>query len=162
MTKALYSGTFDPITIGHIDIIETSLSVFDEVVVAVAVSRTKKPMFDIKDRVKLVENSLKRLPKIKVVAFDNLLVDLAYSLHIKHVIRGLRAVSDFEYEFQMGYANSSLNKNIRTVFFMPKVQNAFISSSIIRELIRFGGKFEHLVPKEISKDIYEIYHNRGN
>jgi pantetheine-phosphate adenylyltransferase len=161
MRKALYSGTFDPITIGHIDIIKASLSVFDEVIIAVAASQNKKPMFDIDDRVKMTHNALKNLPNTKVVAFDNLLVELASSLGIVHIIRGLRAVSDFEYEFQMGYANSSLNQNIQTVFFMSKVQNVFISSSIVRELIRFDGKFEHLVPKEISKDIYAIHRHRG-
>ncbi len=162
MRKALYSGTFDPITIGHIDIIKASLSVFDEVVVAVAVSQNKHPMFNIDDRVKMAKNALAGLQNIKVVAFDNLLVDLASSLGILHIIRGLRAVSDFEYEFQMGYANNSLNKDLQTLFFMPKVKNVFISSSIIRELIRFDGKFEHLVPKEISKDIYAIHRHRGS
>lgn len=149
--RAIYSGTFDPITVGHMDIIKRALNIFDEVVIAVAISESKKPMFNLEKRVQLVEAATKDLEGIIIKPFDTLLVDLATSLEINTIIRGLRAVSDFEFELQMGYANSSINSKIETVYLMPTLENAFVSSTIVREIIKFEGKFEHLVPKEILK-----------
>jgi pantetheine-phosphate adenylyltransferase len=151
----IYSGTFDPITNGHIDIIKRALSVFDEVVIAVANSDSKNPMFSCSQRVKFIETATKDLEGIIVKSFNTLLVDFAREQDITNIVRGLRAVSDFEYELQMGYANSSLDKNINTVYFMPRLENAFISSSIVRELIKFNGNFSHLVPNEILKDLQQ-------
>ncbi len=151
--RAIYSGTFDPITIGHMDIIKRALNIFDEVVIAVAISEAKKPMFTLDKRVELVREATKGLEGIVIKPFDTLLVDLAGSLEINTIIRGLRAVSDFEFELQMGYANSSINSKIETVYLMPTLENAFVSSTIVREIIKFDGKFEHLVPKEILKCI---------
>jgi pantetheine-phosphate adenylyltransferase len=151
--RAIYSGTFDPITNGHIDIIKRALSVFDEVVIAVATSSAKNPMFTSEQRVDLIQKATKDLDGIIIKSFNNLLVDFAKEEQITNIIRGLRAVSDFEYELQMGYANSSLDKNIETIYFMPSLENAFISSSIIRELIKFNGDFSHLVPLEIIDDL---------
>ena len=151
--RAIYSGTFDPITNGHIDIIKRALSVFDEVVIAVATSSAKNPMFTSEQRVDLIQKATKDLDGIIIKSFNNLLVDFAKEEQITNIIRGLRAVSYFEYELQMGYANSSLDKNIETIYFMPSLENAFISSSIIRELIKFNGDFSHLVPLEIIDDL---------
>jgi pantetheine-phosphate adenylyltransferase len=151
--KAIYSGTFDPITNGHMDIINKALNLFDEIIIAIANSSAKKPMFSIDQRFKLVKLATKHLNKIKVKKFDNLLVDFANKQNITNIVRGLRAVSDFEYELQMGYANSSLDKNINTLYFMPNLENAFISSSIVRELIKFNGDFGHLVPNIILKEL---------
>jgi pantetheine-phosphate adenylyltransferase len=150
--KAIYSGTFDPITNGHMDIIKRALQVFDEIIVAVADSNSKNPMFDTEMRVKLIEKATKGL-NVSAKSFNTLLVDFAKSEEVDTIIRGLRAVSDFEYELQMGYANSSLDKNIDTMYFMPTLQNAFVSSSVVREILKFKGSVGHLVPKDILEDI---------
>jgi pantetheine-phosphate adenylyltransferase len=155
--RAIYSGTFDPITNGHMDIIKRALKVFDEVIIAVANSDLKKPMFNCNTRVKLILDATQHLDGVKVESFNNLLVDFAKKQNISNIVRGLRAVSDFEYELQMGYANSSLDKDIDTIYFMPTLENAFVSSSIVRELIRFDGNFSHLVPAEILEDLKVIY-----
>ena len=150
--KAIYSGTFDPITNGHMDIIKRALKVFDEIIVAVADSNSKQPMFDSKKRVDLVHKATKGM-NVTAKSFNTLLVDFAKSEDVDMIIRGLRAVSDFEYELQMGYANNSLDKNIDTMYFMPTLQNAFVSSSVVREILRFNGSVGHLVPNEILEDI---------
>ena len=150
---ALYPGTFDPITNGHLDIIKRAANLFDEVIVAVAESRDKRPMFTLDERIKMVEVSIEEIPSARVVGFDNLTVDLANSLESKIIIRGLRAVSDFEYELQLGYLNNSLDKEIETVYLMPNLKNAFISSSIVRNLLKFNGKTDHLLPPEVQNII---------
>ena len=147
--KAIYSGTFDPITNGHLDIIKRAANIFDEVIIAVAKSELKSPMFDHEQRVAFVEAATQDIKGVKVLGFNTLLVDLATELQVNTIIRGLRAVSDFEFELQMGYANSSINKKIETLYLMPTLENAFVSSTIVREIIRFNGKFEHLVPKKV-------------
>ena len=147
--KAIYSGTFDPITNGHLDIIKRAANIFDEVIIAVAKSELKKPMFSHEQRVQFVKAATENLQGVKVLGFDTLLVDLALELQVHTIIRGLRAVSDFEFELQMGYANSSINKKIETLYLMPTLENAFVSSTIVREIIRFNGKFEHLVPPRV-------------
>lgn len=153
---ALYPGTFDPITNGHFDIIERALNLFDEVIVAVAISTDKKPMFTLQERIEMAQEAVKHLHNVTVVGFDNLTVELARSYNAKVLIRGLRAVSDFEYELQLGYLNNSLDDTIETVYLMPKLQHAFISSSIVRNLLKFNAKTEHLVPKEVQKIITEM------
>lgn len=152
MKKAIYSGTFDPITNGHIDIIQRALKVFDEVIIAVAISKSKQPMFDIDTRVKLVEKACKGL-NVKALPFETLLVDFAKEQGVSTIIRGLRAVSDFEYELQMGYANMSLDTKIDTMYLMPTLNNAFVSSSVVREILKFNGCASHLVPPAIIEDL---------
>jgi len=147
--KAIYSGTFDPITTGHLDIIERATKIFDKVIISVAKSELKKPMFSHEKRVEFVKVSTDHLENVEVIGFDTLLVDFAKELKINTIIRGLRAVSDFEFELQMGYANSSINKNLETIYLMPTLEHAFVSSTIVREVIRFKGSFEHLVPKRV-------------
>lgn len=151
--RAIYPGTFDPITNGHIDIIQRASEMFDEIIVAVAENKTKKPIFTIEERVVMSEKSTKSISNVKVISFNSLLVDLSDELDANIIIRGIRAVSDFEYEFQMGYANSSLKKEMETIFLMPSLEYAFISSSIVRSLLPFNGKIEHLVPHCILPDI---------
>lgn len=150
---ALYPGTFDPITNGHYDIIERALKLFDGLTVAVALSEDKKPMFTLDERIEMVERAIAHLDGVEVVGFDNLTVDLANTHGANILIRGLRAVSDFEYELQLGYLNNSLDNEIETVYLMPKLNHAFISSSIVRNLLKFNAKTDHLVPAEVQKII---------
>ncbi len=150
---ALYPGTFDPITNGHFDVIERALRLFDNVIIAVAISEDKKPMFTLDQRIQMINESVKALDNVSVVGFNNLTVDLAHTHNASILIRGLRAVSDFEYELQLGYLNNSLDNSIETVYLMPKLQHAFISSSIVRNLLKFNAKTSHLLPKEVQKII---------
>jgi pantetheine-phosphate adenylyltransferase len=147
--KALYPGTFDPVTIGHIDIIKRASALFDEVIVAVADSTDKRPLYSQKRRVEMLELSTANFSNVKIESFDTLLVEFAKEQGTNIIIRGLRAISDFEYELQLSYANSSLDPEIETVFLMPNLQNAFISSSVVRAILKYNGPIEHLVPKEI-------------
>ena len=146
MRRAIYPGTFDPVTVGHLDIMKRACSMFDELIVAVAKSASKKPMFTFEQRIAMLESATQDFPKLKVVGFEGLLVDLSDDLEANIIIRGLRAVSDFEYELQMGYANASLKKELETVYLMPSLEHAFVSSSVVRSILNFDGKVEHLVP----------------
>ncbi len=152
--KAIYPGTFDPITNGHLDIINRACKMFDEIVIAVANNKSKKSMFSLSQRVEMAKIATKHIKNIKVQKFDSLLVDFAQNENSNIIIRGLRAVSDFEYELQMSYANQSLNSNIDTIYLMPTLNNAFISSSIVRNILSYNGDVSHLIPKEIKKYVY--------
>ncbi len=154
--RAIYSGTFDPITNGHIDILKRGLKLYDEVIIAVADSSSKKPMFNINSRIKLIQKATKDIKGVNIKPFTNLLVEFASDENVYSIIRGLRTTTDFEYELQMSYANSSLDDKIDSIFLMPTLKNAFVSSSIVRELIRFKGDFKHLVPKKVHKKIKNI------
>lgn len=154
--KAIYPGTFDPITNGHLDIIKRACSMFDEIIVAVAESEAKKPMFTLEQRIAMVKAASKAFPKVTVIGFHKLLVDLSDELNANIIIRGLRAVSDFEYELQMGYANASLKKELETVYLMPSLEQAFVSSSVVRSILAFDGKVEHLLDPSTYTMIQEI------
>ncbi len=149
----LYPGTFDPITNGHLDVIKRAAAIFDEVIVAIAINEEKKPYFSLDDRLVMAQSCLNLVKNAKVITFDGLLVELAKELNSFYIIRGLRAVSDFEYELQMNYANSSLCDKIETVFLMPSLKYAFISSSVVRSILFHKGKIDHLVPQEVVKFI---------
>ena len=150
MKTALYPGTFDPITNGHFDIIERALKLFDKVVVAVAQNQEKKPMFDLDCRIEMVKLACEGLNGVEVVGFENLTVELAREVDAPILIRGLRAVSDFEYELQLGYLNRSLNHDIETIYLMPRLSNAFVSSSSVRALLKYDAKIEHIVPSSVA------------
>ncbi|QOQ88707.1 pantetheine-phosphate adenylyltransferase [Campylobacter peloridis] len=149
MASCIYPGTFDPITNGHLDVIIRASKMFEEVVVAIAKSDNKNPMFSLKQREKMAKIAIKDLKNVKIITFDNLLVDLAKNLQINIIIRGLRAVSDFEYELQLGYANHMLWEDFETIYLMPNLKNSFISSSIVRSICLHNGDVSKLVPKEI-------------
>lgn len=146
---AVYPGTFDPITNGHVDIIKRAKRLFDTVIVAVASSQDKRPLYSIDQRVEMAKIATDELEGVEVRPFGNLLVDFAKENDIRVIIRGLRAVSDFEYELQIGYANASLWNEVETVYLMPSLKNAFISSSIVRSILKHEGNVNHLVPASI-------------
>jgi len=149
MRVAIYPGTFDPITNGHMDVIKRAKKLFDKVLVAVALSEEKRPLFDSNIRVKMVQSAIKDIEGVEVEPFDGLLVSFSQHKNIRVMIRGLRAVSDFEFELQMGYANASLWSEIETVYLMPSLKNAFISSSVVRSIAKHGGNVSHLVPPTV-------------
>jgi len=152
---AIYPGTFDPITNGHIDLIKRSLKIFDEVIIAVAKSQKKAPLFTVEERIELIKEVVKDLNGARVEAFDSLLVEYTKNRNGIAIIRGLRAVSDFEYELQMALMNRRLDANIETVFMMPSEEYTFLSSTIIKEVVSFGGSVKGLVPEVIERALKE-------
>ena len=156
MNTAIYPGTFDPITYGHIDVIKKSLNVFNKVIVATTDNINKNYHFPIEDRLNIIHNSLFKdlklsKSKIKVVSFDNLTIDLCKKYKANTIIRGLRAVSDFEYEFQLAGMNKKLNSKIETMFLMYDIENQIISSKFVREIVSLGGNIDRFVTKSTVK-----------
>ena len=151
--KVIYPGTFDPITNGHTDLIGRAARLFDEVVVGVANSPSKRPLFDLAERVLLAQQVTAHLPNVKVVGFSGLLVDFAREQQANVLIRGLRAVSDFEYEFQMVAMNQQMNDDIETVFLMADPHHQAVSSRLVKEIARLGGKADLFVPRAVNEKL---------
>jgi len=154
---AVYPGSFDPITFGHLDIIERAIEIFDEIIVSVFVNPNKKPLFTLEERIDILKNVLKDYSGVKIDNFSGLLTDYLREKKIKVVIRGLRAVSDLEYEFQYAAANRTLCPEIETVFFMPRLRYSYLSSSVVREIAKFGGDVSKMVPQYVAERIKEKY-----
>jgi pantetheine-phosphate adenylyltransferase len=148
---AIYAGSFDPITRGHEDIMMRSLEFVDRLIVAVATNVAKQPLFTLQERVDLVRAATAGSPQIDVRAFDGLLVDFARDVGASLLIRGLRAVSDFEYEYQMALMNRRLSSRLETVFMIPSLETTYISASLVREVARFGGDVSELVHPEVAR-----------
>lgn len=144
--KAIYPGTFDPVTNGHIDLIQRAAKIFPELVVAVASNSAKRPFFPLEKRIALIEESLKDIAGLRVIGFENLLIEFAKEQKAGIILRGLRAVSDFEYEFQLAGMNRKLSKNIETIFLTPSEEVMFISSTLVREIANLGGDVSQFVP----------------
>lgn len=155
--SAIYPGTFDPITNGHIDVIQRTLKIFDDVIIAVAPSYKKKPLFSTEERVKLIKESVKGIGRVEVEVFDVLLIDYAKSRGAIALVRGLRAVSDFEYELQMALMNRRMDANIETVFMMPSEENTFLSSTMVKEVASLGGLVRGLVPEHVEKALVKKF-----
>ncbi len=157
MKKALVPGTFDPITNGHLDVITRAAALFDEVVVGVAYSAKKGPLFTVEERVALAEQATSHLPNVTVAPFNALLVDFAAEIKASAVVKGLRAITDFEYEFQMTAANYQMDKDVETMFIMSPPQYMFLSSSIVREISSFNGDVAGLVPACVEKALKQRF-----
>ena len=153
MNRAIYPGSFDPVTYGHLDIIIRSSNLVDELVIGVLKNKAKMPLFSVEERVKMLEEVTKELPNVKVVPFDGLLVEFAKKMDAKIVIRGLRAVTDFEYELQMSQTNHKLEPDVETMFLTTRLEYSYLSSTIVREVAAFGGDISQFVPEAV---IYRI------
>ena len=149
MRIAICPGSFDPLTNGHLDVIQRATKLFDRVVVAVAHNEAKQPLFTLTERMQLAKDSIKHLPMVEVDAFDCLLVDFAERRGAQAIIRGLRAVSDFEFEFQLALMNRNMNERVETIFMMPKDTYTYLSSRMIKEIARLGGDVSAFVPTHI-------------
>lgn len=159
---AIYPGSFDPVTNGHIDIIVRGLKIFDRIVVGILNNPGKDPLFSVDERKAMLQSSLKGIAGIEIDTFDGLLVDYALHRGAQAILRGMRAVSDFEYEFQMALMNRRLNREIQTVFLMTGLRWIFTSSSIIKEAARFGGNITGMVPKVVNQQLRSKFAPAGN
>ena len=150
-TTAVYPGTFDPITYGHLDVIDRARGIFDKVIVLVARNTSKSPMFNVKERLRLVRTAVGRYRNVSADSFDGLLVNFARKKKATVIVRGLRALSDFEYEFQMALTNRKLAGEIKTVFLVPHEKYTYLNSSLVREVARLGGDVSQFVPPHVRK-----------
>jgi|UniRef100_A0A7C3WMD2 pantetheine-phosphate adenylyltransferase len=157
MIRAVYPGSFDPVTNGHIDIIQRGAKIYDEVIVLVAENISKVPLFTLEERLSMLRESLQHIPNVKVDSFKGLLVDYIKKINVRIIIRGLRAVSDFEYEFQQALTNKKLYPECETVFLISDIKYTFLSSSMVKEIAKFGGCVEDLVPKCVAEKLYEKF-----
>ena len=151
MRRAIYPGSFDPVTNGHLDVVDRARKLFDEVIVAVAVNDQKQPHFTLEERLDLLEATIGKLDGVQIARLDGLLVDFAIKQNATAVVRGLRAVSDFEFEFQMALMNRKLEANVETIFLMPKEEYTYLSSRIVKEIARLGGDVAKFVPPPVAE-----------
>ena len=162
MRTAIYPGSFDPLTNGHLDVVQRAAKLFDHVIVAVAKNEGKHPLFTLEERVALAKQCLKSMPNVKVDAFDGLLVNYVVSKKARAIVRGLRAISDFEFEFQLALMNRKLNENVETIFMMPKDTYTFLSSRIVKEIARLGGNIAGLVPAAVQDELSRRFATKLN
>ncbi len=155
MLRAVYPGSFDPVTYGHLDIIRRSRSLADELIVGVLNNKAKTPLFSVEERVKILEEMTKNMPGVKIVPFEGLLIDFAKEMSAGIVVRGLRAVTDFEYELQMAQTNNKLSPELETVFLTTSLEYSYLSSTIVKEVAAFGGDISQFVPETIERRIQE-------
>ena len=157
MTIAIYPGTFDPATLGHIDLIRRAAKLFDEVIVAVAENKEKGPLFTLAERVAMLDEVIGGINNARVIGFNTLLIDCAREQHADTILRGLRAVSDFEYEFQLAAMNRHLDPGIETTFLTPAESYAFLSSTLIKEVASLGGDVSNFVPPQVMTALQQVY-----
>ena len=154
---AIYPGSFDPITNGHMDIIQRGLEIFDRVIIAVARNSEKNSLFSVQDRLELISNLIDGNPQLEVDTFEGLLVDYVVAREASVILRGLRAVSDFEYEFQLAQMNRAVSQQVETLFMMTSTQNAYLSSSIVKEVASHGGDIEKFVPAQVVAELHKKF-----
>ena len=157
--RALYPGSFDPLTNGHMDLIERAVALFGQVTVAVLSNPNKKPAFSVDQRIGQIQCATRHLNGIDVVSFDGLTVHCAVTHQADLILRGLRAMSDFEYELQIAHTNRSLDEDLETVFLATSTRHSFLSSSVVKEVARFGGPVDHMGPKEVAKDLNRLFNS---
>lgn len=161
MAKALVPGSFDPVTNGHLDIIERAAAMFDEVLIAVARNSTKTPLFTVEERMEMLEEACAAWSNVRVSTFEGLLVNYALENGVTAIVKGLRAVSDFEYELQMALMNRRLTEKVETIFLMTGAEHSYLSSSIVKEIARLGGAVEGLVPSRVEQRLRQKVANPG-
>ena len=157
MKRAIYPGSFDPVTFGHIDMIERSAKIVDELVVAILVNSAKNPLFSVEERVSMLREITGHVPNIKITSFHGLLIDYAKEVDACIVVRGLRAVTDFEYELQIAQTNRIVDDRVDTVFLTTSLEYAYLSSTIVKEVASYGGDISHFVPEQLIDRIYAKY-----
>ena len=157
MIRAIYPGSFDPVTLGHLDIIQRAARNCDELIVGVLNNKSKSPLFTVEERVAMLKDVVRNIPNVRIMAFSGLLVDFAREQGAHCIIRGLRAITDFEYELQMAQTNSILNKEIDTMFLTASNDYSYLSSTTVKEIASFGGDIKQFVPREVCDKIYEKY-----
>ena len=153
MLRAIYPGTFDPVTLGHLDIVERSSNLVDDLIVGVLDNNAKTPLFSAEERVKMLEEATKNLGNVKIVLFKGLLIDFAGLMRADVIIRGLRAITDFDYELQMAQANHKLDSTVETIFLTTSVEYSYISSSTVKEIAKLGGDVTGFVPKIVAEEL---------
>lgn len=157
MRTGIYPGSFDPITLGHLDLIERASKLVDRLIIGVLVNSSKNPLFTEEERVDMIKHVVRHIPNVEVEAFGGLLVDFAKEKKSDIIVRGLRAVSDFEYELQIAQTNHKIRPSIDTIFLSTSAEYAFLSSSIVKEIARYHGPIERLVPEEVAQLVYNKY-----
>ena len=157
MKRAIYPGSFDPVTFGHLDMIERSAKIVDELVVGVLNNSAKNSLFSVEERVSMIEEMVADFPNVKVASFDGLLVDFMKEIDATIIIRGLRAVTDFEYEIQIAQSNHVQNPDVETIFLTTNLQYSYLSSTIVKEFASYGGDISKFVPKQFIQRIYDKY-----
>lgn len=160
MLRAIYPGSFDPVTFGHLDVITRSYKIVDELILGVLYNKAKTPLFSVQERVKMLEEVTKTLPNIKVVPFNGLLVEFAKEMNAKVIVRGLRAITDFEYELQMSQMNHKLDSSIETMFLTTSLEYSYLSSTTVKEVAAFGGDITRFVPPIVVDMINEKNENK--
>ena len=161
MLRAIYPGSFDPVTYGHIDIMRRSCKIVDELIVGVLNNKAKMPLFSVEERVKMLKEVTKDLDNIRIVPFDGLLVEFASRMNAGLVIRGLRAITDFEYELQMSQTNQKLDPNIETMFLTTSIEYSYLSSTTVREIAAFGGDLTQFVPEAVALELEKKMNTKG-
>ncbi len=161
MLRAIYPGSFDPVTYGHMDIIIRSCKIVDELIVGVLCNKAKMPLFSVEERVKMLEEVTKDLKNVRIVPFDGLLVDFAAKMKADLIIRGLRAITDFEYELQMSQTNHKLAPNVETMFLTTSIEYSYLSSTTVREIAAFGGDLSQFVPEAVVVELVKKMSTKG-